>query len=65
MLFVKGRLSNMIQNLSKVTCTAMFLAVALPAEASDGGSSLMSVGMVGMVIGVAVLAYVMKKFMQQ
>lgn len=42
-------------------CTALFCAV--PAEAADG-SSFSNAGIAAMVIGVAVLAFAMKKFME-
>lgn len=43
----------------------VFLSAAAPAEAAESGNSLSAVGTVGMIAGVAVLAFVMKKFMQQ
>lgn len=42
-------------------CTALFCAA--PAEAADG-SSFSNVGIMAMVVGVAVLAFAMKKFME-
>ncbi len=42
-------------------CTALFCAV--PAEAADG-SVFSNAGVVAMVLGVAVLAFAMKKFME-
>lgn len=43
----------------------VFLSATAPAEAAESGNSLAAVGSVGMIAGVAVLAFVMKKFMQQ
>ena len=43
----------------------VFLSSTAPAEAAESGNSLAAVGSVGMIAGVAVLAFVMKKFMQQ
>ncbi len=42
-------------------CAALFCSV--PAEAADG-SSFSNVGIIAMVVGVAVLAFAMKKFME-